>query len=191
MVTFFGHILSGYGCWCKWDGETFHKSGHGAVQDDLDQACKVLQHGYTCSLIDDETAESTCDPMSQAYKEIPFGLIGTELATCTVNNFNNECAIQACTVEARFINRIYDMVITDFNSLASESFMHDNFDISSECVVRSVVAPEFSTERKCCGSYPERAPYFTMDGKNGCCDGKVFLASSFECCVDGSVRVTC
>ena len=188
MVTFFGHILSGYGCWCRWDGEVFHRQGHGKAQDPLDAACKVLQHGYTCSLLDNS---GNCNAMKKVYNEIPFYQIGTELAACTINNFGDDCAIQACTIEARFINTIHDLMITDFNSLASENLMHENFDTESNCVVKSVLPPDFSTEKECCGDYPERSPYFPMEGKNDCCNGKVFLASSFECCADGSVQIAC
>ena len=41
---------------------------------------------------------------------------------------------------------------------------------------------------KCCGNYPERFPFASMDGNRGCCGGRTFDTSIMECCADGQLR---
>ena len=72
--------------------------------------------------------------MTQEYNQIAFGTIGSELASCTINNFGDECAVNACTVESRFVNVLFDMLQSIFNSSVNNALKHDEgFDAQAQC----------------------------------------------------------
>lgn len=48
-----------------------------------------------------------------------------------------------------------------------------------------------STEKKCCGDYPIRKPYKTLNGERKCCKGKTYNTFYFTCCSDGSLKNVC
>ena len=47
------------------------------------------------------------------------------------------------------------------------------------------------SEKICCGSYPVRFPFRTMNGERACCGEKTFNTQLLSCCEDGSVRPRC
>ena len=42
-------LLDRYGCWCFFEDD--HSRGRGAPVNEIDQLCKVLHDGYTCTAV--------------------------------------------------------------------------------------------------------------------------------------------
>ena len=98
----------------------------------------------------------------------------------------DDCAQRVCIVEGAFVTKILDIF---FHGAAfDDSFKHSKgFDVENECQISNSVLGE----RRCCGDYPHRSPYRTMDGKRSCCHGKTFNTERYSCCRDGSISVVC
>lgn len=54
--------LSGYGCWCYFDGNT----GRSQPQDSYDSICKILTQSYECATIEIDG----CLPWNEPYNEL-------------------------------------------------------------------------------------------------------------------------
>ena len=69
------------------------------------------------------------------------------------------------------------------------SYLHSNgFNPETNC---PVPAAEHS-ERECCGDYPHRRPYKTLQGQHACCSGTVYSTiGNYQCCEqnDGSFEL--
>ena len=60
------------------------------------------------------------------------------------------------------------------------------FDTEVECI-----STGSKSVRQCCGEYPDRFPFKTLDGLRSCCGDKTFKTGIYMCCSDGSVAVSC
>jgi len=189
--------LSGYGCWCFFDEEglAVHNMGAGHPVNDVDQMCKSLFDGYTCSTIDSEDKNDVevCEPWNVEYVsgfDGAFGFFGTEeqlaLACEQRNGGSDTCAYQGCVIEGSFV---YDIILeVTINGYYDLSKKHANgFDHAAECPH----SEGGQGRRECCGAYPNRFPYSTKRGSHSCCGQSVFDVNMFTCCSDFTVQFVC
>lgn len=185
----------GYGCWCYFQDE--HGQGAGEPQNEVDQHCQSLHHGYSCVKIDAqfEMTEKCDKPWSLEYNIIPltawmFGGNSDRdmFADCQALNPDNNCAARTCAVESFFTLNL----IGEFLSQKpfDESLKHgqDTFDPAVSCP-RKYGADQSPLE--CCGPYPPRFPYKTKDGQRGCCGDKTYDTQLQECCADFTLSLVC
>ena len=50
--------------------------------------------------------------------------------------------------------------------------------------------PGFAPDQ-CCGTYPDRFPFYSYDNTRGCCAGKTYDKDTLQCCEGGNVAVVC
>lgn len=171
-----------YGCWCYF-GEK-HGAGKSQPVNDLDAHCKQLHEGYECAMIDD--AGQDCTPWTVAYSPVNYLLDdGTVYAACDSANGVNTCASRACAVESRFLRDVSMWSIFNFLDLATYSHNQGTFNATDTCHVNMGAA----SPRSCCGTYPTRFPYRTLDGGHDCCVDKIFNTATTDCCADGTIGI--
>ena len=109
----------------------------------------------------------------------------TVYAACDTANGINTCASRACAVESRFLRDVSMWSIFNFLDLATYSHNQGTFNATDTCHV-TVGSP---SPRSCCGTYPTRFPYRTLDGGHDCCVDKIFNTATTDCCADGTIGV--
>lgn len=178
--------LYNYGCWCYFDDD--HGKGKSQPVNDFDAICKVLHDGYECIILDSIVAGSSCIPWDETYvSAASTGFTeGNELEDCQTANPGNDCAIRSCAVEKRFISTMISLL---FSSAAfDDSKQHSSgFDPELDCTR----IPGPASPKECCGDYPMRFPYRTLNGDRQCCNGATFNAAVTSCCSDGTVAISC
>jgi len=192
--------LNGYGCWCYF--ETI--KGHGPAQDEFDELCKNLQHGYQCAEFD-----GCIDPIHTDYLGIGGGFLTTDIqAACARNNDAGTCSTKVCILETEFQKQVL-LQWLDGNTWENK-FMHKHgFVVSEYCAELNnlknsiplnpasaqaqhiVDMYEISQHDVCCGEYPNRYPFSHEGGARGCCNGITYQTVSHKCCSDGSVKIFC
>merc|ERR1711881_492185 len=186
--------LDEYGCWCYFYDNVGR--GKGTPVDEIDGLCKTLHDGYVCAMIDAE--EENADEC--IAWEVPYnggqGAGADRLASCTLNNPGANCAIRACSVEGIFVDNLFAFTLGG-NQINYDEFGHEEanngegFDPSHDagCPVKPGVKGA-SGEKKCCGAYPNRFPYKTLDGARDCCGGRTYNTEILNCCA-GQVKANC
>ena len=48
-----------------------------------------------------------------------------------------------------------------------------------------------SGEKRCCGAYPNRFPFKTLDGDRACCGSRTYNTQLLNCCANGQVKANC
>ena len=181
--------LDGYGCWCNF-GENYFL-GRGQPVDLNDQLCKQLHDGYACAVIDSEQEPSqendVCEPWKIEYKAVSI-FSNDPNSDCKAANKDNTCAANACTVETYFQQQVISNLFAEIE-IDVNSFGHSKgFDSREGCPINQGVKSE---SRECCGEYPIRFPYKSLDGARACCDGRTYSTVKFECCDDGTISAAC
>ena len=112
-------------------------------------------------------------------------------ACLSANGGVDNCAVKACTIEVSFLRDwwpIQQQVFGGSYDPELSRFSHDRgFDVTTGCNV----IPGTVSEKACCGSYPTRYPFRTLGGDRGCCGDRTFPTSTFECCNDNTVSLSC
>jgi hypothetical protein len=194
-----------YGCWC-WFGQL---KGQGPPQNEVDQACKVLQQGYDCAILDGEDESQSCTPWEVSYQSgITVGGNSVEIE-CAIKNPNNNCAQRACVIEGNFVLTIFASFFS--NIVFDPSLKHDKgtFNPATECSIAPanpiggndpadpnppVNGPPGTPTipgRECCGDYPVRAPYHPLNGAKDCCGTVVFNTADLKCCANDVLSLSC
>jgi len=194
-----------YGCWCYLDAN--YTQAHGPVQDGLDMHCKNLVRAYRCIVIDsiERGDETTCDPVNQEYEEYNLFGGGSEATTndvvtdCETRNPGQPCETAICVADGTFSLNLFSVImpsgVADFNSgpfdpnlaHASNAAIGENgatttFDPVTECAFGAQGAGY--SDRACCGAYPQRYPFKTMNGDRACCADNVYNTLALQCCPD-------
>lgn len=183
--------IQGYACWCFFDGEHRGKA-KGLPIDEFDTACRTLNWGYQCAVIDDSTANDPCVPWEVAYTAptiIPnqfgqdFGVLCGDL------NPTDPCAEHTCIVESIFISTINALLVQQGKAPVAE-YRHNHVDPGTGLPTFSHIdsCPGFSHDgvlvAACCGDYENQRKPFNKgeNDERACCNGITFLTSIFQCC---------
>lgn len=193
--------IDGYGCWCYFQND--HGRGRGSAQNEVDELCKTLHHGYSCIIHDGDTDNYNCTPWDITYKAATgFGadsdnpknedFITSLRRRCNkANKGESKCKSRTCMVEGHFVIRIFELFLKGvvFDPLLLHS--NGNFDPLVQCKVKTPIHNDGESKiLECCGDYPTRFPFKT-NGVRQCCGQSTFDSRLFECCPDGSIGVGC
>jgi hypothetical protein len=157
----------------------------------------VSFQGYECVEIDSTASGETCIGHDTDYNDanVDFMAYPTDESifnSCMASNGGvDNCAVKACTVEVSFLRDwwpLQQQVYSGTFDPEMARLSHDkDFDTSAEC---AIIRGGYS-ERQCCGKYPTRFPFRTLNGDRACCDERTYQTSSFECCDDSIVSLSC
>merc|ERR1711879_525887 len=195
--------INGYGCWCYLDDQWRDENqvlinrpailAHGKVVDNMDETCRDLINSYKCIEMDAE-AEGINDCDAQAVPYVAFGFeAGRDLeADCQADNAGDNCAINACIVEATFTFKFIDYMgftspsITtheDYDAQYVHTSKGGTFDPEVSCpgIPNPVGSP-----KECCGDFAQltRHPFRLQTGftTRSCCAGEVINNEISQCC---------
>jgi hypothetical protein len=180
-----------YGCWCYFYDNVGR--GKGTPVDELDGMCKTLHDGYTCAIIDAELeGADECIPWEVEYNP-GSGAGNDRFATCqAANPGGDNCAVRACSVEGIFTDNVFALLLGG-SQADLENFSHSQgFDPATDagCPVKPGVHGS-SGAKECCGSYPNRFPFKTLDGDRACCASRTYNTQILSCCPNGQVKANC
>jgi len=173
--------LNQYGCWCYFEQD--HGMGHGQTLDDFDSLCKVLANGYDCIKLD---VGASCIPWEINYNSGQSGGLDNLPTTCAANNPGDDCKINSCIVEGRFVLSLFQQIVMNQAQLDQGLKTNSGFNQDQVCNFGSgnVEGPV-----TCCGAYPERFKFRTNAGSMACCGQEVYPTAMMECCTSGSAEL--
>ena len=116
------------------------------------------------------------------------------LNACETANGGANCASRACAVELGFLRDWWTLqqqfyVGTLDNEVGKYKHISagGTFDPESSCMK----IPGDVSEKRCCGNYPLRFPYRTLDGSRSCCGDTTFNNQVHECCAGNTISISC
>lgn len=175
--------LNEYGCWCFFDND--HGRGKGQAVDAIDETCKTLHDGYECAMRDAEEEGETCIPWEVSYNSAASGLSIAE--GCLAANAGNNCAIRSCTVESTFSANLLNTFLVQF-VFPNDAYMARNgFDFATVCATKKNGGGP--SNKKCCGTYPDRFPFKTLNGDRKCCGTRTYNSLTLKCCDSDNSQV--
>merc|ERR1712066_59749 len=184
-----------YGCWCFFYDNVGR--GKGTPVDELDGFCKTLADGYACIALDNEIeGAEDCIPWEVHYN--PGGGAGRDRhESCTIANPGaSNCAIRACSVEGIFVDNVFAMLLSGAQA-DFEQFSHaQGFDngIYAGCptyYAKTGIKVDYGGEKACCGHYPNRFPFKTLQGGRACCGSRTYSTDLMNCCANGQIKANC
>lgn len=189
--------FNGYGCWCYFtspDDQTRTGIGYGKGEpvNEFDAACKVMHGGYECVVADRAAASEECEPWTVAFTQPTLSAVnslGSFGACQAANGGVVSCASLACGVEKQFALDI----LAIGNSVPKELNVYQHsqgFNNIDNCPVQRGVR---NPTTQCCGDYPNRFPFKTINGARKCCEvgdpgeklGTTYNDAAWDCCNDG------
>jgi len=203
--------VANYGCWCRFGQYRPYK---GTAQDVVDQACKTWHQNYDCLNVDFNTDGTTPCNIDTVYNDVivsvqqPFDLNTNYETECTTANPGDNCAIQACHVDAVFIRDVvlfladstlnmtlsgwygFDGAVCTGASAAGTTLVPPVVPTTAAQGPTTTAAPDTTLNpplpaTACCGDYPNRYPYKTQNGGRSCCGSTTFNTMLLMCCADG------
>lgn len=181
--------LDEFGCWCYFYDNVGR--GKGSPLDEVDAFCKSLADGYECAIRDSEDANEDCVPWDVAYNQ-GSGSGKALYTSCLQLNPTSKCSQMACAVEGNFVEQLVALFLAG-DQINYDTYSHSQgFDPSTSagCPVKPGKS-NASTEKACCGAYPSRFPYKTLDGERGCCNSRTYSTNILNCCGNGQVKASC
>merc|ERR1711881_307334 len=117
---------------------------------------------------------------------------GAELFDSCVAINPNLCAARACSIERTFVENMVAYLISGSKVLYQDYSHALGFDPATDvgCPVKKGTHGA-GIEKACCGHYPTRFPYKTLDGDRGCCGGRTYSTTILNCCAPGKVKANC
>merc|ERR1711936_883655 len=181
--------LDEYGCRCYFYDNVGR--GKGTPVDEIDGFCKTLADGYQCAIIDGELENDSCVPWEVDYAA-GSGAGRDRLESCTAANPDNNCAMRACAVEGIFVDNMLAVLLSGSQPDYPTYGHSEGFDAATDagCPVKKGT-PGVSGEKSCCGAYPNRFPYKTLDGDRACCGARTYNTQILNCCGGGQVKANC
>jgi hypothetical protein len=173
--------LNQYGCWCYFEQD--HGMGHGQTLDDFDSLCKVLANGYDCIKLD---VGASCIPWEVNYNSGQSGGLENLPTTCANNNPGDDCKINSCIVEGRFVLNLFQQIVMNQAQLDQSMKTSNGFIQEQVCAFGT---GETEGPVQCCGEYPQRFKFRTNAGAMACCGREVFPTAMMECCANGSAEL--
>lgn len=196
MRAFSGNVqeaieqFDNYGCWCFFYDNV--GAGKGTPVDELDGLCKTLHDGYVCAIIDSEEEGTDCTPWEVPYNQ-GDGAGADRLRSCQEANVGaSNCQVRACSVEGVFVDNVFAMLLGGQQADLSTFSHAQGFDPATDagCPVKPGVKG-VSGEKRCCGAYPNRFPFKTLDGDRACCGARTYNTQLLNCCANGQVKANC
>jgi len=181
--------LDEYGCWCYFYDNVGR--GKGSPVDEVDGFCKVLGEGYECAIRDSDAANEDCVPWEVPY-QAGTGSGRALYDSCVQINGGQNCAARACAVELNFVENMIALLFSG-SQIDYPTYSHRNgFDPATDagCPVKPGKKGS-SGAKDCCGAYPSRFPYKTLDGERGCCGARTYSTAFLNCCSPGKVKANC
>lgn len=178
----YDQILS-YGCWCQLFSSlwTHHSAKKGTPVDHLDAACRSWSKCHECIRMD----YSECDPLTDDYGKLAYNT-HLDYISCQFAANEGTCGRSACECDVRLANSLYEFSY-DFQQENTEM---NYFDPAQQCKSSGLADGQAMMVDQCCGTSPNRFPYFSDNGKRACCNGKTYDAENLVCCSHGPA-VTC
>merc|ERR1711879_408598 len=139
--------------------------------------------GYKCAVMDGLERGEVCEPNLIEYEEIDYLNMQNNLYDeCFNNNFgfeNQACAIDACVIEAHFVNTVTNFLFNQVTPDQTLNHNSGNFEPTEHCQVSD--GYQVKSERQCCGQVPTRYPFKTFDGNRACCGEKTYATGNLQC----------
>ena len=183
FAAFLLQHIRGYGCWCYFDDQVGLGRSH--PTDSIDEMCRILQYGYECVAMDHEN----CVPQDTYYDPLP-SFDNIESNCQSVNGGHGQCAVDACIVETTFVKN-YFLEVGLTAASVDESKQHQNgFSVDTNCPTKQGSV----SERACCGSFPNRFPYSTLNDQRKCCGSTTYDSEINQCCEEAGdyvIRFIC
>jgi len=180
--------INGYGCWCYFQDD--HGKGKGTVINKVDQVCKHLHEGYECAIRDGvDEGDFNCVPWTVDYNPgITHGSNSISnnsgesamQGECKTKNPDNNCAYRACMVEVFFVLNFVELFLSG-NVFDPKPAHALGFNPDVKCPIEHAQNNR-NAEISCCGGYPLRATYRSVNGNRGCCGNKTHNAFLTVCC---------
>jgi len=174
--------LNEVGCWCYFDEDIGR--GKGKPFDDLDGLCQALGKGYDCAMRDAEEVGDTCVPYEVDYNPGTATGGNTLFESCQELNGGDNCASRACAVEGAFVENLLAYLLGG-GSIPDSSKHANGFDVVANCPTN----PGPPGEKACCGIYPDRKAFKTLDGDRACCGTRTFNTLTSNCCNEATSLV--
>jgi len=181
--NFFSDIHNGWGCWCYFDENSGR--GRGQALNEGDALCKTMQHGYECIQLEN----ADCTPWAADYTEVSF-FVAEEaiMSTCEAANTGDNCKINSCAVETRFVNKVYGLLNVGAFKF-EDNYKHENGFVP---VDGCPISPGIFSSKECCGEYPTKFPFKTNNGVRKCCGDQVYESEVWMCCEDSdTIAISC
>jgi hypothetical protein len=202
--------VANYGCWCRFN---MYKPYKGTPQDTVDEACKQWYQNYDCLANDFNTDTVVCNDDVE-YADVitklsdPFLPTTDYAAECAIKNAGDDCAIEACHVDAVFIRHVFNFLADNTLNMTLSGWYGFNGDICTGRVPGGTTAAPGAAAttmnpattgapgttlnpplpaKACCGAYPNRYPYRTRGGDTQCCVATTFNVYLMECCADNTL----
>jgi hypothetical protein len=214
MELFTISSVANYGCWCRFN---MYKPYKGPAQDTVDEACEQWHKNYDCLHIDysTNTPHFRCG-IDTPYNDVivsisdPFDLATDYETACSNQNPGDNCATQACHVDAVFIREVVLFLSQNtLNMTLSGWYGFDGSACRGASVAGTTAAPVAGTTMPpavvttdpaattatpmpaldCCGSYPDRYPYKLNNGNRACCVDTTYNNNVLECCPNNSLML--
>jgi len=163
------HLVQ-YGCWCFPRGQLI--MGFGQPVDDIDATCRNHQLCLHCVGMD---TEYECDPNMQPYRV--YGQIYQNGRRLVCRDPPGSCSWLACQCD---VNMVTTVILASLRAYKPRFWRYN----PQRCL--SFDRQHDTPPDQCCGKYPERYPFHSVDKQ--CCKGKLFNPLHSECCVDSEVR---
>jgi len=209
MELFTISSVANYGCWCRFN---MYKPYKGTAQDTVDEACEQWHKNYDC-LHNDFSTNTPFFRCGDDHEyvdvitnvEDPFLITTDYAATCAAANAGDDCAINACHVDAVFIRHVVNFLADNTLNMTLSGWY--GFDgsacrLSSGLSLGTTGAPDAATTgapavvttdpaattavpmptTDCCGAYPDRFPYKLNNGARQCCIDTTYNVNILECC---------
>ena len=114
------------------------------------------------------------------------------LQSCQFQNSNSDsnCAVRACSVEGVFVDNVFALLLSGGQADVDTYSHYRGFDPTSDCPVKQGVKGA-SGEKRCCGVYPNRYPFKTLDRDRACCGSRTYNTNLLNCCANGQVKANC
>ena len=116
---------------------------------------------------------------------------GVDLGRSCAEINEEACAIRACSIEGQFVQNLMALFLSG-GQINYGEFGHEVFDAShgEGCPVKPGVKGA-SNAKACCGAYPSRFPFKTLDGDRACCGSRTYNTQLLNCCPNGQVKANC
>merc|ERR1712130_861884 len=167
-----------YGCWCQLHHDNWFVSNKGTPVDHIDNACRSWFKCYECLDMDD----GRCDGIEEGYGQIVFH---ASSLSCENAGRIGSCKRNACECDLKLALSIFEYAI-EFNPQYNSE---NDFEPEEECIA-SGGGPGYQPD-SCCGTFPDRFPYYSYNGTRGCCHGKTFDSAELVCCDSGHAAISC